>query len=364
MTSILTDIAAPLLKWFETHKRPLPWREDQNPYHVWVSEIMLQQTRIEAVMAYYARFTEALPDIASLSQIDDDALLKLWEGLGYYSRARNLKKAARMMTEQYGGSFPGTYAEIIKLPGVGEYTAGAIASICFNERVPAVDGNVLRVTARLTGNDANVLLPETKRAVTKQLAAVMPPQAGAFNEALMELGETVCLPNGAPLCEQCPLRQLCTACAEGSTETLPIRIKVMKRKSVNKTVFLIIAADGDIAVEKRAEPGLLSGMYQLPNIDGYYSEQELTERLSEWGTAPQTVAFFKKAKHVFTHVDWHMRGCRVSAAHKSSRFLWVSPQDLTEKVPLPTAFRKLLDGYSSCSVQQQLNDNDDLSKGK
>lgn len=343
MTNALTEIAAPLLEWFETQKRPLPWRQDKDPYHVWVSEIMLQQTRIEAVMAYYARFMDALPDIAALSRIDDDALLKLWEGLGYYSRARNLKKAAQMMTEQYGGSFPETYAEIIRLPGVGEYTAGAIASICFNERVPAVDGNVLRVTARLTKNDANVLLPETKKAVTKQLTAVMPPQAGDFNEALMELGETVCLPNGAPLCGQCPLRQHCTACAEGLTEALPVRIKTMKRKSVNKTVFLITAADGDIAIEKRAEPGLLSGMYQLPNVDGYYSEEELKERLSAWGLAPQTVAFFKKAKHVFTHVDWHMRGCRVSAAHKSSRFLWVSQQELAAAYPLPTAFRKLLD---------------------
>ena len=184
----------PLLEWFEQNKRQLPWRQDKDPYHVWVSEIMLQQTRIEAVMGYYARFIGELPNVQALSEVDDDRLLKLWEGLGYYSRARNLKKAALMIQNAYGGHFPQTFAALRKLPGIGDYTAGAIASICFDERVPAVDGNVLRVHARITGSSDNVLLPAVKKSVTAALSAIMPKEAGSFNEALMELGETVCLP--------------------------------------------------------------------------------------------------------------------------------------------------------------------------
>lgn len=342
MNEILSQIAAPLLRWFDGHKRELPWRADTEPYHVWVSEIMLQQTRIEAVMGYYARFMAALPDVRALSEVDDDALLKLWEGLGYYSRARNLKKAAQMMMTDFGGVFPSRYADIIRLPGVGEYTAGAIASICFGERVPAVDGNVLRVAARLTGCRDNVLLPETKKEITRRLAAVMPADAGTFNESLMELGETVCLPNGAAHCGECPLQAYCTAYREGLTNDLPVRIKKMKRTHAEKTVLLITAPDGTVALEKREEPGLLHGMYQLPNVEGHVSEARLTEFLEEWGLQPQTVSFYKDAKHVFTHIDWLLKGWRVAAAHKSERFLWVSPKEMEEAYPLPTAFRKML----------------------
>ena len=342
MSDALSRIAAPLLQWFAQNKRALPWREDTEPYHVWVSEIMLQQTRIEAVMGYYARFMAALPDVRALSAVDDDALLKLWEGLGYYSRARNLKKAACIIMAEHGGIFPQQFRELKKLPGIGDYTAGAIASICFGEKVPAVDGNVLRVVARLTGDRSDVLLPETKKAVTARLKAVMPVEAGAFNEALMELGETVCLPNGAPACEACPLRELCTACRENLTAELPVRIKKTKRSRCEKTVFLLIGEDGDIAIEKRTEAGLLSGMYQLPNIDGYYSESELKELLTAWDLQPTAVKFIKDAKHVFTHMDWLMKGYRVQAAHKSERFLWVSRQELRTSYPLPTAFQKIL----------------------
>ena len=337
----MEHIIAPLISWFEQNCRPLPWRQDTEPYHVWISEIMLQQTRIEAVLGYYARFMQALPDVKALSEADDDRLLKLWEGLGYYSRARNLKKAAQAIMTTYGGAFPSTRAELLKLPGIGDYTAGAIASICFNEKTPAVDGNVLRVTARLTADRSNVLLPATKKAVTARLTAIMPEQPGLFNEALMELGETVCLPS-SPACGHCPLSGQCAALRDGLTEALPVRIKQLKRKSAEKTVFLITAPDGTLAIEKRGEAGLLSGMYQLPNIDGYHSDEKLTEVLTEWGTAPASIAFSKNAKHVFTHIDWLMKGYRVAAKQKGGRFIWVSEQELQGAYPLPTAFRKLL----------------------
>ncbi|MBQ6065184.1 MAG: A/G-specific adenine glycosylase [Clostridia bacterium] len=338
----IPPIAEPLSAWFAENRRALPWREDRDPYHVWISEIMLQQTRIEAVKKYYARFTEALPDIRALSECPEEKLLKLWEGLGYYSRARNLQKAARMIVTEFGGRFPEHYADIVKLPGVGEYTAGAVASLCFNEKVTAVDGNVLRVLSRLTGDRRNVLLPETKKAATKELAAVLPEQPGAFNEALMELGELVCLPNGVPLCGRCPLREMCAACRDGLTEELPVREKQTKRRKEEKTVLLIEDGEGRIAIEKRKGPGLLSGMYQFPNVNGFLTETEIGSLVKEWGMEPLSAAFYRDAKHVFTHIDWLMKGWRVRVQNAGDRFLWVSPRELAETYPLPTAFKPFL----------------------
>lgn len=342
MQSSLKQIIQPLIEWFENNKRELPWRLDRDPYHVWISEIMLQQTRIEAVIRYYARFMDALPDVKSLAAVDDDALMKLWEGLGYYSRARNLKKAAQKIMSDFGGRFPNTYADIITLPGIGEYTAGAIASICFDEAVPAVDGNVLRVITRVTADKANVLLPETKKRITAMLKEIMPPQSGAFNEGLMELGENVCLPNGAPSCKSCPIRQYCAAYRENLTDVIPVRVKAIKRRSADKTVFLIRTADGRIAIEKRPDKGLLSGLYQLPNIDGYYSEKELCNILSDWGLRVTQLRHLKDAKHVFTHIDWFMKGVSVTVEGPNDCFLWVTEDELKSAYPLPTAFQKLL----------------------
>lgn len=329
----------PLSEWFEQNKRQLPWRQDKDPYHVWVSEIMLQQTRIEAVMGYYARFISELPDVQALSEVEDVRLLKLWEGLGYYSRARNLKKAAQVIQSEYGGRFPQTYAALRKLPGIGDYTAGAIASICFNERVPAVDGNVLRVHARITGSRDNVLLPSVKKSVTAALSAIMPEEAGSFNEALMELGETVCLP-AAPRCGGCPLNSVCFAYQNGMTAELPVRVKQQKRRSEKLTVLVLTAPNGSIAIEKRGG-GLLSGMYQLPNTAGYYSEEEIKQLLTTWRLEPLSVTFLKSAKHAFTHIDWLMEGWQVAVREPNDRFLWVNRQELQSTYPLPTAFRKI-----------------------
>ena len=342
MSQELSPIAAPLLNWYRQHKRELPWRRDREPYHVWISEIMLQQTRIEAVMSYYAPFIAALPDVRSLSEVGDDALMKLWEGLGYYSRARNLKKAAVMIMQEYNGVFPQTFNELKKLPGVGEYTAGAIASICYDEKVPAVDGNVLRVIARVQGSRKNVLLPEVKKSVAGQLSKIMPDEAGAFNEALMELGELVCLPNGAPLCESCPLKEHCTAYQKDLTAEIPVRIKAVKRRRADLSVFIITTPDGKLALEKRPDTGLLAGMYQLPNTDGFHSDKALFPILRAMDIEPVSVESFKDAKHVFTHIDWYMKVYRVEADHKNDRFIWSTEEELASSYPLPTAFQKLL----------------------
>jgi len=341
MKASLSNIVEPLLSWFDSHKRDLPWRRDNEPYHVWISEIMLQQTRIEAVMRYYERFMEALPDVKSLSEVDDDCLLKLWEGLGYYNRARNLKKAARVIISDYEGQFPGAFAELKKLPGIGEYTAGAIASICFDEKVPAVDGNVLRVIARVQASRENVLLPQTKKVFSEELRKIMPRHAGAFNEALMELGELVCLPNGVPLCDACPLRRYCIASRENLTAEIPVRAKKLKRGRKNLSVFILLTPDGRIAIEKRPDTGLLPGMYQLPNIEGFYTEEELFAILRDRELSPVSLAYTKEAKHVFTHVDWYMQGYTAEVNAPSDRFLWVTQEELNTSYPLPTAFRKI-----------------------
>lgn len=342
MKESLQEIVQPLLNWYQSNKRKLPWRKDKNPYHVWISEIMLQQTRIEAAKKYYANFMKELPTVEELANVSEEKLLKLWEGLGYYSRARNLKKAAQKIMEEYNGKMPETYEQLIKLAGIGEYTAGAIASICFNEKVTAVDGNVLRVISRITGSKKDVLLPETKKEVEKKLRKVMPDQSGDFNEALMELGEIICLPNGIPECEKCPLKQHCKAFEKNLTEEIPVRIKKIKRKIEEKTVFLIMTKDMKLAIEKRNDKGLLSGMYQLPNIEGHYSTEQIKRIIQSWNLKANSIQFIGEKKHVFSHIDWLMKGYLVMVESKNQKFLWVSEQEMTTQYALPTAFQKFL----------------------
>ena len=339
MQERIQSCISPLLKWFIQNRRMFPWRQDKDPYHVWVSEIMLQQTRIEAAKEYYIRFMKELPDVQSLCDVSQEKLLKLWEGLGYYSRAKNLHKAAKAIVEQYSGHFPDHYRDLLKLSGIGEYTAGAIASICFGEKVPAVDGNVLRVLSRILGSDKNVLLPEVKKEMTALLCAVMPEEAGDFNEALMELGETVCLPNGAPDCDHCPLQKFCIAYEKDLTKELPVRIKKQTRTTEYMTVLLIVSSQGHIALEKRTEKGLLSGMYQLPNLSGRAEINSIAVILEQWHLKVLSIEELGEAKHIFTHKEWRMKGVRVVTENESECFLWASKEDLHEKYPLPTAFR-------------------------
>lgn len=265
MKQKLQPIVEPIVKWYQKQEKLLPWKQDKEPYHIWVSEIMLQQTRIEAVKKYYTRFMKELPTIQDLAVVPEEKLLKLWEGLGYYSRAKNLKKSAIQIQENNHGKMPTSYVELLKLPGIGEYTAGAIASISYNEKVPAVDGNVLRVVSRVLASKEDVLLPETKKKITNKLLEIMPDEPGDFNEGLMELGEKICLPNTVPLCATCPIQEFCMANKENLTNEIPVRAKKQKRKIENKTVF-ILKYKNEIAIRKREKTGILANLYEFPNV--------------------------------------------------------------------------------------------------
>ena len=329
-----------LLPWYESNKRDLPWRHDREPYHVWLSEIMLQQTRVEAVKGYYSRFLTALPTIKSLAGADPEQLNKLWEGLGYYSRVRNLQKAARQIMELHGGAFPTDYASVRALAGIGDYTAGAVCSICFDLPTPAVDGNVLRVCSRLTADDAPIDKPQTKKALTDALAAVYPTdRCGDFTQALMELGATVCLPNGAPKCEACPLSGICLAHRNDLTACLPVKSAKKPRKNEDMTVF-ILDCDGRYALQKRPNKGLLAGLWEFPHAPGTLEAEEALAQLEAWGVRPREVIRSSDKIHIFTHIQWNMRGWYIRVGHAPSSFTWAAEQELDTVYALPTAFRQ------------------------
>ena len=336
----LSQLPALLLPWYEKHKRDLPWRRDREPYHVWLSEIMLQQTRVEAVRGYYARFLAALPTVEALAACDDDRLRKLWEGLGYYTRVRNLKKAAQVLVEQYGGVFPQTWAEVRALPGIGDYTAGAVCSICFGQPEPAVDGNVLRVVSRLTASTEPVTKPQAKRTVTEALREVYPEgRCGDFTQALMELGATVCLPNGAPDCEHCPAAVLCRSQEEELWREIPVKEKKKPRKQEEKTVFLLRCGE-KWAVRKRPETGLLAGLWEFPNVPGHLSAQAALEQAASWDCKPRELRRSLGKTHIFTHIQWEMTGYYIDCEAEPEIFLWADAGQLDRDISLPTAFRQ------------------------
>lgn len=346
----LQEIAAPLLEWYHINHRILPWRQDRDAYHVWVSEIMLQQTRVDAVVPYYERFIAQLPDIRALADCADDRLMKLWEGLGYYSRVRNMKKAARLICEQYGGIFPENVDEILRLPGIGAYTAGAIASIAFEQPVAAVDGNVLRVVTRLTEDGSDIADTGFRCQVTAALEDIYPRQeCGDFTQSLMELGALVCIPNGLPKCTICPLQTLCGACKSGTQMQYPFRTKKAARRVEKKTI-LFLRYRNKIALRRRAKGGVLAGMWEFPNLDGYRTRKELSVWLAEHGIAtrhiwmPVTVGNSKcEVKHIFTHIEWHMTYAVIDCADVTDEndFTWVTKEQLTDSIALPAAFRKV-----------------------
>lgn len=333
----LEKITKPLVKWYQKEKRILPWRKEKNPYYIWISEIMLQQTRIEAVKVYYERFINQIPDVKHLARIEEEKLLKLWEGLGYYSRARNLKKAAIKIMEEYEGKMPKTYEELVTLPGIGEYTAGAIASIAYNEKVPAVDGNVLRVISRIKASKKDILLPETKKEVTIELKSIMPKEAGDFNEGLMELGERICIPNGEPLCNKCPIQEYCMAYQKGLTSEIPIRNKKTTRKKEKRLVFLLECQE-KIAVIKRKEQGLLAGMYEFPNIIEE-KNTNLQAVLTSWNLQAEEIEEVGEAKHIFSHIEWQMKGYQIKVKEQNQQFMWVSKEEMFTQYAIPEAFR-------------------------
>lgn len=321
----LEKLAEPLLEWFCGHARVLPWREEPTPYRVWVSEIMLQQTRVEAVKPYFERFTAALPNVAALAECPEDKLLKLWEGLGYYNRVRNLQKAAIQVMTAYGGVIPAEYEELLKLKGIGHYTAGAVASIAYGKYVPAVDGNVLRILTRVAADDTDIMKQSFRSEIERELSGMMAelviPDSlkkklrdenvpGALNQAMMELGATVCVPNGAPLCEECPWRENCQARLQERIAELPVKSRAKARKIEKRTVLIL--RDGEkTAICRRPEKGLLAGLYELPNVEGELTAEQVLELVKQMDYAPIRIQKLENAKHIFSHIEWHMSGYAV-----------------------------------------------------
>jgi len=335
----VNEIIPLIIRWYETVRKPLPWRESPSPYHVWISEIMLQQTRIEAVIPYYRRFLAELPTVYDLAAVSDDRLMKLWEGLGYYSRARNLKKAAQVIVTEYGGELPRTADELRKLPGIGDYTAGAVASIACGEPEPAVDGNVLRIVSRITASDEDIALEKTKKAVRERLRTFYPSgrDAGLLTEGLMELGETVCLPNGAPRCADCPVNGHCLAYRTGRTDDFPVKSAKKARRIEERTV-LLLRCGTRYGIRKRPAHGMLAGMWEFPNVAGHITGKEAVENLG-LSMEIREIRPAGTAKHIFSHVEWHMIGYEVTVTAEDPALTWADTETVRNVYAVPTAFR-------------------------
>lgn len=342
----LEKMPALLLSWYQENKRQLPWRSDPTPYHVWVSEIMLQQTRVEAVKSYYERFMEQLPTIEALAQVPERRLLKLWEGLGYYSRARNLQAAARQIMEDYDGKMPSEYRELLQLKGIGSYTAGAIGSIAFHKPYPAVDGNVLRVLARVRGDERSISADKVKKEIFAELTAVMPgEESGDFNQAMMDLGATVCIPNGAPLCGECPLAEICEAKKTDTQMKYPVK-EAKKARTIEKKTVLLVQDGKRTAIQKRPPKGLLAGLYEFPMLEGHLSAEEVLEYVRERGLSVLRILPLTDSKHIFSHKEWHMIGYRLyvdelegPSKHADMQdWLYLEPDTTQGEYPIPSAF--------------------------
>lgn len=365
MENLLLRLADPLLSWYRANARCLPWRQTRDPYRIWVSEIMLQQTRVAAVLGYYARFLAAFPSVEALAAAPEEQLMKQWEGLGYYSRARNLQKAAKIVVETHGGKFPRDFAGLLALPGIGDYTAGAIASAAFGLRQPAVDGNVLRVVARLADCHDDILNPQTKEAVREAVEAAMPQTAEdirLFNQALMELGAVVCAPGGPPKCDFCPGKTFCLGRQRGTAEVLPVKAAKKPRRLEEKTVFLLLQ-NGKIALRKRQDSGLLASLWEFPNVEGLLDEAAAAAAVAAWGFQPKNWLKKLTAKHIFTHVEWHMTGYSLVAAGAGpAEFVFVDAEGLACRA-VPSAFGKYY-GEAQKLLKEAEDDSGNFAVGK
>ena len=340
---MLNEIVQPLISWYRQNKRLLPWRDQKNAYYTWVSEIMLQQTRVEAVKPYFLRFIGELPDVKALAECPEEKLMKLWEGLGYYNRVRNMQSAAQVVVAEYGGVLPASYDELLALKGIGSYTAGAIASIAYDIPVPAVDGNVLRVFSRITEDRQDIMKQSVRSQVEEKLLGIMPKDApGDFNQALMELGAVVCVPNGPARCMECPVAALCKAYHHGTVDELPVKAPKKKRTIENKTVLVI--QDGECtAIRKRPQEGLLAGLYELPNVEGHLSMDEALQKVKEMNLEPLHIETLPEAKHIFSHIEWRMIGYRIRVSsleeRKESSFIFTEKKQSEKQYAIPSAFR-------------------------
>lgn len=379
----LISLVEPLADWFTANARTMPWRSNPLPYYVWVSEIMLQQTRVEAVRRYFDRFVGALPDVRALAECEEDVYLKLWEGLGYYSRVRNLHAAAVQIVEDYDGRIPDDYETLLKLKGIGHYTAGAIASLAYEKPVPAVDGNVLRVLTRVTADDTDIMKQSFRSEVEMQLRKVLEhfwTEAGVqvdsatevesrsesvagvsepsedvcispriINQALMELGALVCVPNGDPHCEECPWKERCLARKKGCIAQLPVKTKAKARRIEDKTVLLIRNGER-MALHKRPPRGLLAGLYEFPNRPWHLSEDEVLAWIRSMGYTPLRIRRLTDATHIFSHVEWHMIGYSLLVEEEAfaseeqkeraaaEKLVFINAAELEAQYALPSAF--------------------------
>ncbi len=379
-----------LLAWYDYHARVLPWRSDPTPYHVWISEIMLQQTRVEAVRGYYERWMREIPDVASLAVVDDEKLMKLWEGLGYYNRARNLKVAAKQIIAEHDGRIPETYEKLLTLKGIGDYTAGAIASIAFGQAVPAMDGNVYRVFTRILAEDRDVTKAQVKKDIRQEVCRAMginlaesrrmnsdtqekkeelSPESnipGRFNQALMDLGATVCLPNGEPLCDRCPLAEICQAHRQGVETAFPVKPVKKPRRIEEMGVFLIEAGD-HIVLHKRPAGGLLPDLWEFPNASGAFAREKAQQQVKSWGFTDYEVETAAEGKHIFSHVEWHMKGFwvrlgsgsadQLESILKTQEWILANKKEAVDAYAIPGAFRKFRDCVSASAAAEQRKEN-------
>ncbi|MDO4617641.1 MAG: A/G-specific adenine glycosylase [Lachnospiraceae bacterium] len=353
---VLNEAAERLLEWYQKNKRDLPWRRGNHPYYIWVSEIMLQQTRVEAVKPYFNRFLAELPDVKALAECPEDKLMKLWEGLGYYNRVRNMQKSAQLIMDRYDGSMPSDYTALLSLPGIGSYTAGAIASIAFGINVPAVDGNVLRILSRLTADPSDIAKQSVKKKAEQSLLQLMTAEdldprvkshPGELNQAWMDLGAGICLPGGEPLCSECPLEDLCIAHKNKQERDYPVKSKKLKRRLEDHTIVLV--QDGErIVLHRRAPEGLLAGLFEFPNLDGHLTEEEALEWVEEQGLYPLQIRELDPAKHIFSHVEWHMKGYLIRVASFEGKlkenFLLAEVKTAEERYAIPSAYS----AYARC----------------
>ena len=333
----MNKITEKLISWYQENKRDLPWRHTKNPYFIWISEIMLQQTRVEAVKVYYERFIKELPTLEDLANVKEDKLLKLWEGLGYYSRVRNMQKTAKILIKKGFKNLPNTKEELLSLPGIGAYTAGAILSIAFDIPTPAIDGNVYRVLGRVYKIEDSISKNSTNKIYEEKINKLLPKdQASSFTQSFMDLGSEICTPK-SPKCSECPLRLECKAYKENKMENYPVKDKKIEQKIEERIVFLFVCKN-KVAIRQRENKGLLASLYEFPNTLDLSSVKEIENTLIDKSISFLSVTEIGEAKHIFSHKIWYMKGYVIELKKPLNEFLWVTKGELKNKYSIPSAF--------------------------